>query len=129
MPEDVKCPICGSETVIRTAKKGPNVGSSFHVCSLYPECKGKAEIRGLVSLRRISVFNMLEQAFTEVYTGQLEPRRATAMAALARSMVAVLTSGELEERLRNLEVRVKESEVTPQEHDHQYEGKYGRDNF
>ena len=72
---------------------------------------------------------MLEQAFTEVYTGQLEPRRATAMAALARSMVAVLTGGELEERLRNFEVRVKESEVTPQERDHQSEGKDERDNF
>jgi hypothetical protein len=66
---------------------------------------------------------MLEQAFTEVYTGQLEPKRATAMAALARSMVAVLTSGDLEERLRNLEVKVKESEVTPQEFAYQHEGK------
>ena len=123
MSEYVKCPICGSETVTRTAKKGPNAGSSFHVCNLYPECKGKAEIRGLVSLRRIPVFNMLEQAFTEVYTGQLEPKRATAMAALARSMVAVLTSGDLEERLRNLEVKVKESDVTPQEFAYQHEGK------
>jgi ssDNA-binding Zn-finger/Zn-ribbon topoisomerase 1 len=129
MSEDVKCPICGSETVERTAKKGPNAGSSFHVCNLYPECKGKAEIKGLVSLHRIPVFNMLEQAFTEVYTGQLDPKRATAMAALARSMVAVLSSGDLEERLRNLEVKVKESEVVPQEFDYQHEGKYGRDNF
>jgi len=129
MSEDVKCPKCGSGTVVRTAKKGPNAGSSFHVCNLYPECKGKAEIRGLVSLRRIPVFNMLEQAFTEVYTGQLEPKRATAMAALARSMVAVLSSGDLEERLRNLEVKVMESEVVPQEFDYQHEGKYGQDNF
>jgi hypothetical protein len=116
MTEDVKCPICGSETVERTAKKGPNVGSSFYVCNRYPECKGKAEIRGLVSPHRIPVFNMLEKALAEVYTGQLDTKRATAMAALARSMVAVLTSGDLEERLRNLEVRVKESEnERPQE--------------
>ena len=45
MPEDVKCPICGSETIERTAHKGPNVGSSFYVCNRYPECKGKVEIR------------------------------------------------------------------------------------
>lgn len=45
MPEDVKCPICGSETIERTAQKGPNVGSSFYVCNRYPECKGKVEIR------------------------------------------------------------------------------------
>ncbi len=116
MPEDVKCPICGSETIERTAHKGPNVGSSFYVCNRYPECKGKAEIRGLIPPHRIPVFNMLEQALAEVYTGQLDTKRATAMAALARSMVAVLTSRELEERLRNLEVRVKESEnERPQE--------------
>jgi ssDNA-binding Zn-finger/Zn-ribbon topoisomerase 1 len=110
MSEDVKCPICGSETAVRTVKKGPNVGRSFHVCNHYPECKGKVEIRGLVSTHRIPVFNMLEQALGEVYTGQLDTKRATAMAALARSMVAVLTTGELEERLRNVEVRGKESE-------------------
>jgi ssDNA-binding Zn-finger/Zn-ribbon topoisomerase 1 len=110
MSEDVKCPICDSETVERTVKKGPNVGRSFHVCSHYPECKGKVEIRGLVSTRRIPVFNMLEQALNEVYTGQLDTKRATAMAVLARSMVAVLATGELEERLRSLEVKVKESE-------------------
>ncbi len=44
MPEDVKCPICGSETIKRTAQKGQNVGSSFYVCNRYPECKGKVEI-------------------------------------------------------------------------------------
>ena len=45
MPEDAKCPICGSETVERKAQKGPNVGRSFSVCNRYPECKGKVEIR------------------------------------------------------------------------------------
>lgn len=44
MPEDIRCPICGSETVERTATKGKNVGRSFYVCNRYPECKGKAEI-------------------------------------------------------------------------------------
>jgi len=46
MAEDVKCPLCGSETAEQTSKKGPNVGQSFHVCNRYPECKGKVEIRG-----------------------------------------------------------------------------------
>jgi len=45
MPEDIKCPKCGSETVVRTVKKGPNVGLSFYVCTRYPECKGKVAIR------------------------------------------------------------------------------------
>jgi DNA-directed RNA polymerase subunit RPC12/RpoP len=42
--EDIKCPKCSSETIIRTSKKGPNVGHSFHVCTRYPECKGKVAI-------------------------------------------------------------------------------------
>jgi len=45
MAEEVKCPICGSETVERTSQKGPNAGQSFYVCNRYPECKGKVEIR------------------------------------------------------------------------------------
>lgn len=43
-PVDVNCPKCGSQTVIRTSKKGPNVGRSFYLCSRYPECKGKIAI-------------------------------------------------------------------------------------
>lgn len=44
MPEDIRCPKCGSKTVIRTSQKGPNAGQSFHVCTRYPECKGKIAI-------------------------------------------------------------------------------------
>ena len=43
-PVDLKCPKCGSATVIRTSKKGPNVGRSFYLCSRYPECKGRVAI-------------------------------------------------------------------------------------
>ena len=43
-PSDVRCPECGSATVIRTSKKGPNVGRSFYLCSRYPGCKGKVAI-------------------------------------------------------------------------------------
>jgi HAE1 family hydrophobic/amphiphilic exporter-1 len=38
---DIRCPKCGSSTVIRTSRKGPNAGRRFHVCTRYPECKGK----------------------------------------------------------------------------------------
>ena len=46
MTEDVKCPQCGSETVVKTVTKGPNTGSRFHVCTRYPDCKGKVPISG-----------------------------------------------------------------------------------
>jgi hypothetical protein len=45
--EGVKCPICGSETTVRTAKKGPNTCCRFYVCNRYPECKGKIPESGL----------------------------------------------------------------------------------
>jgi hypothetical protein len=44
VPQDIRCPECGSETVLRTSKKGPNAGRTFHVCIHYPECKGKVPI-------------------------------------------------------------------------------------
>lgn len=33
------CPRCGSELVIRTAKKGKNVGNMFYGCSNFPKCR------------------------------------------------------------------------------------------
>jgi len=44
-PEEVKetsprCPKCGSEMVLRTAKRGDNQGGKFWGCSRYPECRG-----------------------------------------------------------------------------------------
>ena len=45
MTDDIKnCPLCGAATTLKTAKKGPNAGRIFHVCSRYPECKWKAPI-------------------------------------------------------------------------------------
>jgi len=43
MTSHVKCPLCGSVTTLRTAKKGSNVGEEFYVCERYPECKGKVK--------------------------------------------------------------------------------------
>jgi len=45
MPKDIKCPVCNSTTVVRTAKKGPDTGRKFHVCTRYPECKGRIEAK------------------------------------------------------------------------------------
>jgi len=50
----------------------------------------------------------LERALEEVRSGVLEPSRGQAMASLARALVAVLSSGELEERLRRVEGIVRE---------------------
>lgn len=38
---DIKCPICGSATSIRTLKKNR---PKFHVCINYPQCKGKIRV-------------------------------------------------------------------------------------
>ena len=35
-----KCPKCGSEMILRKAKKGKNVGNSFYGCSNFPKCWG-----------------------------------------------------------------------------------------
>ena len=66
-------------------------------------------LSGLVPPRLMSVYDRLETALVEVHCGKLESKQATAMAAIARALVAVLTSGELEERLRNLETKVEVS--------------------
>jgi len=34
-----QCPKCGSELVLRTAKKGANAGNQFYGCSNYPKCR------------------------------------------------------------------------------------------
>jgi len=63
-----------------------------------------ARLRGLVPPRLQAVYDTLEGALAEVHDGALAARQAMAMAALARAMVAVLTAGELEERVRELEL-------------------------
>lgn len=63
-------------------------------------------LQRLVSPRLIPIFDRLEKALEELHLGCLESNRATAMAALARAMVTVLTSGELEERAREMESKI-----------------------
>jgi ssDNA-binding Zn-finger/Zn-ribbon topoisomerase 1 len=38
------CPKCGSEMILRTAKRGDNQGGKFWGCSKYPECRGIVNI-------------------------------------------------------------------------------------
>jgi restriction system protein len=35
------CPACGTQMVLRTARRGSNAGSQFWGCSGYPKCRGK----------------------------------------------------------------------------------------
>lgn len=66
-----------------------------------------ARLRGLVPPRLVEVYDVLERALREVHDGELEPKAASAMASIARAMVAVVTAGELEERVRSLEAAVE----------------------
>lgn len=36
----ISCPKCGSEMILRTAKKGKNQGKQFWGCSRFPHCRG-----------------------------------------------------------------------------------------
>jgi hypothetical protein len=62
-----------------------------------------ARLQRLIPARLISIYDVLEASLLEVHDGKLEPARATAMAAISRAMVTILTAGELEERLRAVE--------------------------
>lgn len=42
----VKCPKCGAEMVLRTAKRGANVGKQFYGCSTYPKCQSTRSAAG-----------------------------------------------------------------------------------
>jgi hypothetical protein len=42
--KSVQCPVCESDTILRTMKKGPNTGKKFYICVNYPKCKGKVQV-------------------------------------------------------------------------------------
>ena len=74
---------------------------------------GQHSRRGTKSLRLLPVrlrplVDLLMQAVDEVYAGTLDTKQATAMAALAGAVCRVFTTGELEERTRELERLVQE---------------------
>jgi restriction system protein len=46
-PEVVRaCPKCGSEMLLRVAKKGPHSRKKFWGCSKFPACRGAASVDG-----------------------------------------------------------------------------------
>ncbi len=55
-------------------------------------------------------------AVDEVHRGELDPRRATAMAALGRAIVTVYEAGELQQRLTELEARVDKTPAKGRRH-------------
>jgi len=42
--ENLICPRCGNDLVIRTAKRGQNIGNQFYGCKSYPRCKHTRKI-------------------------------------------------------------------------------------
>lgn len=42
--EPLKCPKCGSDLVLRTARYGQNIGNQFYGCSKFPKCKYTQDI-------------------------------------------------------------------------------------
>ncbi len=68
--------------------------------------RSKANMRRMAKLmpaRLTPLFDSLDRAFDETHAGDLDPRAASALAQLARAMIACVTAGELEQRLRALE--------------------------
>ena len=100
--------------------KTPIVGDSPYCFGHSPELREKrlaasrkggqnkatrARLSRLMPARLVAVYAQLEQALADVLADRLDPKNATAAAAISRAMVAVLTAGEVEERLRKLEER------------------------
>jgi hypothetical protein len=71
---------------------------------------GRGRANAARAMRRMAgglrpIADALALALDEVHSGDLDPRRAVAMASLASALVRVTTAGELEERLAALEKR------------------------
>ena len=83
------------------AKGGRNTGRVARALRRLPE-------------RLRPVADMLASALEEVHSGALEPRQASAKAAVAGALVRVVQAGEMEERVRALEAhaeRMKEENI------------------
>ena len=76
------------------AKGGRHTGRAARALRLLPE-------------RLRPVADMLASALVEVHSGALEPRQASAMAAVAGALVRVVQAGEMEERVRALEAQAE----------------------
>ena len=83
-------PECAAERKAARARGGRNRSNLVRLRNLGPP-------------RLVPIYNKLEDALEEVHKGTLSPQQATAMAAVARALAALLQAGELEQRVRELE--------------------------
>jgi hypothetical protein len=83
-------PALAAKRLAARARGGQNSATAIRLEKLVPE-------------RLTSVYGALGEALVGVRRGKLDPRIAVAMAGVARAMTAVITAGELEDRLRALE--------------------------
>lgn len=72
--------------------------------------RNSTRVLRMLPARLRPVADMLSAAMTATRDGQMEPRVATALAALAGALVRVVTAGELEDRVRALEAATNEAE-------------------
>ena len=66
-----------------------------------------ARLQRLVPPRLVPVFSQLEGALVGVLEGTVEPAQGTSAAAIARAMCAVMSTAELEQRVRDLEAGIE----------------------
>ena len=67
-----------------------------------------ARLEKLMPPRLKGVYEILEESLREVRAGTLDPKCATALSSLAGAMIRVLEAGETQERIRQLEDRLRE---------------------
>jgi len=73
LANDITCPICGSETTLRTVKKGPDIGRQFYVCDRFPECKGRLDYR--IQNKIIELDKLRDQHEQDTQTARAELER------------------------------------------------------
>jgi hypothetical protein len=94
--------VAGSEYCL--AHSPDHAQKRMEACALGGSNHAKiVQLKRLCPPRLLLVYSKLEEALAQVHDGTLEPRQASAMAALAQAMVRVLMTGELEQRVRKLE--------------------------
>ena len=86
MAQEVKCPICGSETVVRTVVKGPDTGLRFHVCARFPKCRGRVPFKEDAELS--DIFDTDE---TEEKEGAIRNYNSAKAVSTALKILAVIT--------------------------------------
>ena len=119
--EDLALPTVGQRLCIATKKDGTPCRAPARVG---PYCVGhapganearrkggfnsskQARLNAMLPIRLKPVFELLETALQEVYSGELEPRKAQAIASLAGASVKVLEVALLEQRIIALEERL-----------------------